>query len=151
MKTGALVFAALLAMGFGAAAQDKRFDGANGWLNSPRPSAAELRGKVVLVDFWTYTCVNWLRTLPYVRAWSEKYKDHGLVVMGVHTPEFEFEKDVDNVRRAVKDMRVTWTVAIDNEYAVWRAFGNNAWPAVYLVDAQGRIRYSHLGEGAPSR
>jgi len=151
MKASALLLAAVLANPSGAAAQDKRFDGANGWLNSPRPGAAELRGKVVLVDFWTYTCVNWLRTLPYVRAWSEKYKDHGLVVMGAHTPEFEFEKDVDNVRRAVKDMRVTWTVAIDNEYAVWRAFGNNAWPAVYLVDAQGRIRYSHLGEGAYER
>jgi len=151
MKVGALLLAALLAMPSAAAAQDKRFDGANGWLNSPRPGAAELRGKVVLVDFWTYTCINWLRTLPHVRAWSEKYKDHGLVVMGAHTPEFEFEKDADNVRRAVKDMRVTWTVAIDNEYAVWRAFGNNAWPAVYLVDAQGRIRYSHLGEGAYER
>jgi thiol-disulfide isomerase/thioredoxin len=151
MKASALLLAAVLANPSGAAAQDKRFDGANGWLNSPRPGAAELRGKVVLVDFWTYTCVNWLRTLPYVRAWSEKYKDHGLVVMGAHTPEFEFEKDVDNVRRAVKDMRVTWTVAIDNEYAVWRAFGNNAWPAVYLLDAQGRIRYSHHGEGAYER
>ena len=151
MKMAALLLAALLAMPSEAAAQDKRFDGTNGWLNSLRPGAAELRGKVVLVDFWTYTCVNWLRTLPYVRAWSEKYKDHGLVVVGAHTPEFEFEKDADNVRRAVKDMRVTWTVAIDNEYAVWRAFGNNAWPAVYLVDAQGRIRYSHLGEGAYER
>jgi thiol-disulfide isomerase/thioredoxin len=151
MKTGALLLAALLAMPSGAPAQDKRFDGANGWLNSPRPGAAELRGKVVLVNFWTYTCINWQRTLPYVRAWAEKYKDHGLVVMGAHTPEFEFEKEVDNVRRAVKEMRVTWTVAIDNEYAVWRAFGNNAWPAVYLVDAQGRIRYSHLREGAYER
>jgi thiol-disulfide isomerase/thioredoxin len=126
-------------------------DGADAWLNSPPLRAADLRGKVVLVDFWTYTCINWLRTLPYVRAWAEKYKDHGLVVVGAHTPEFEFEKDVDNVRRAVKAMRVAWTVAIDNEYAVWRAFGNNAWPAVYLVDAQGRIRYSHHGEGAYER
>jgi len=123
------------------------FGGANAWLNSPALGAAELRGKVVLVQFWTYTCVNWLRTLPYLRAWTEKYKDHGLVVVGVHTPEFEFEKNLDNVRAALKDMRVTYSVAIDNGYMVWRAFSNNAWPAVYLIDARGRVRYRHLGEG----
>ncbi len=106
-----------------------------------------LRGKVVLVEFWTYTCINWLRTLPYVRAWAEKYKDHGLVVIGVHTPEFAFEKDLDNVRRAVKDMRVDYPVAVDNDYAVWRAFKNQYWPALYFVDAQGRIRHHHFGEG----
>jgi thiol-disulfide isomerase/thioredoxin len=144
-----------LAAPIDASAQDKgtlqRFDGANGWLNSPPLSAAELRGKVVLVDFWTYTCINWLRTLPYVRAWAEKYKDQGLVVIGVHTPEFEFEKNLDNVRAAVQEMRVTYPVAIDSGYRVWRAFSNNAWPAVYLVDAQGRIRYRHLGEGEYER
>src|SRR2546421_3669529 len=115
--------------------------GATAWLNSPPLSAADLRGKVVLVDFWTYTCINWLRTLPYVRAWAEKYRDQGLVVIGVHTPEFEFEKSIDNVRGAVKAMRVTYPVAIDSDYLVWNAFGNRAWPAIYLVDAQGRVRY----------
>jgi len=110
-----------------------------------------LRGKVVLVDFWTYTCINWLRQLPYVRAWAEKYEQHGLVVIGAHTPEFEFEKDADNVRRAVRDMHIAYPVAIDSNQAVWRAFGNNAWPAIYLIDAQGRVRYRHLGEGEYGR
>ena len=128
-----------------------RFDGATAWLNSPPLTAAELRGKVVLVDFWTYTCINWLRTLPYVRAWAEKYKDHGLVVIGVHTPEFEFEKNLDNVRRADKELRVDYPVAVDNDYAIWRAFANNAWPALYFIDAQGRIRHHHLGEGEYER
>jgi thiol-disulfide isomerase/thioredoxin len=109
------------------------------------------RGRVVLVDFWTYTCINWLRTLPYVRAWAEKYKDQGFVVVGAHTPEFEFEKNVDNVRRAVHEMRIAYPVAIDSDYAVWRAFGNNAWPAIYLIDAQGRVSYRHLGEGEYER
>jgi thiol-disulfide isomerase/thioredoxin len=125
--------------------------GASAWLNSPPLSAAELLGKVVLVDFWTYTCVNWLRTLPYVRAWAEKYTEQGLVVVGVHTPEFPFEKDLDNVKRAVQDMRVVYPVATDNSYMVWRAFNNSAWPAVYLMDAQGRIRYRHFGEGGYER
>ena len=122
-------------------------DGATGWLNSPPLGAAELSGKVVLVDFWTYTCINWLRTLPYVRAWAGKYAPHGLVVIGVHTPEFEFEHDVDNVRRAVQDMRVSYPVAIDNDYAVWGAFDNHYWPALYLADAQGHIRHHQFGEG----
>ena len=122
--------------------------GAKAWLNSPPLSAAELRGKVVLVDFWTYTCINWLRTLPYVRAWAEKYKEHGVVVIGVHTPEFSFEHDLENVRRAVKDMRVEYPIAIDNDYAIWDAFDNHYWPALYLVDAQGRLRSHHFGEGA---
>ena len=121
--------------------------GATGWLNSPPLTAAGLRGKVVVVDIWTYTCINWLRTLPYVRAWAEKYKDQGLVVIGVHTPEFAFEKNVDNVRRAAKDMRVDYPIAIDSDYAIWRAFKNNYWPALYIVDAQGRIRHHHFGEG----
>ena len=149
MKTGAMLLAGLL--GFAGTAAAQRFDGANAWLNSPPLAAAELRGKVVLVDFGTYTCINWLHTLPYVRAWAEKYKGHGLVLVGVHTPEFEFEKDLDNVRRAVKDMRVSYPVAVDSNYAVWRAFSNNAWPAVYLLDAQGRVRFSHLGEGEYER
>src|SRR5256885_13662392 len=145
------VRAALLGLSTTAVAQEtmlvQRFAAATGWLNSPPLSDMDLRGKVVLVDFWTYTCVNWLRTLPYVRAWSDKYKDQGLVVIGVHTPEFPFVNDLDNVQRSVKEMRVAYPVALDSNYAVWRAFANNAWPAIYLVDPQGRIRYSHLGEG----
>src|SRR2546425_3094571 len=117
------------------------------WLNSPPLTAAGLRGKVVLIDFCTYTCINWLRTLPYVRAWAAKYKDQGLVVIGVHTPEFVFEKDVDNVRRAVKDMRIEYPIAMDNEYAIWRGFNNEYWPALYLVDGQGHIRHHYFGEG----
>jgi thiol-disulfide isomerase/thioredoxin len=124
------------------------FDGADGWLNSPPLSPAGLRGKVVLVDFWTYTCINWLRTLGYVRAWSERYRDHGLIVVGVHTPEFPFERDEGNVRRAVAAMGVTYPVALDPDYAVWRAFSNHYWPAVYVADAEGRIRYHHFGEEA---
>jgi thiol-disulfide isomerase/thioredoxin len=122
--------------------------GATAWLNSAPLSAADLRGKVVLIDFWTYTCINWLRTLPYVRAWAEKYQEHGVVVIGVHTPEFPFEHDIENVRRAAKDMRVAYPIAIDNDYAIWDAFDNHYWPALYLVDAQGHIRYHHFGEGA---
>ena len=120
--------------------------GATGWLNSPRLTAADLRGKVVLVDFWTYTCINWLRTLPYVRAWAERYKDHGLVVIGVHTPEFDFEHDLDSVRRAATALQVDYPIAIDNDYAIWDAFDNRYWPALYFVDAQGRIRHHRFGE-----
>ena len=123
------------------------FSGATAWLNSPPLAAAGLRGKVVLIDFWTYTCINWLRTLPYVRAWTEKYRDHGVVVIGVHTPEFSFEHDLENVRRAAKDMRIEYPIAIDNDYAIWSAFNNHYWPALYIVDAQGRIRHHHFGEG----
>jgi thiol-disulfide isomerase/thioredoxin len=123
------------------------FDGATGWLNSPPLTPTDLQGKVVLVDFWTYTCINWLRTLGYVRAWAEKYEDQGLVVVGVHTPEFPFEQDVDNVREAAKDMRVEYPIALDSDYAVWRAFNNRYWPAVYIADAQGRIRHHQFGEG----
>jgi thiol-disulfide isomerase/thioredoxin len=123
------------------------FDGATGWLNSEPLTAEGLRGKVVLVDFWTYTCINWLRTLAYVRAWAEKYEDQGLVVVGVHTPEFPFEREIDNVRRAAKDMRVEYPIALDSDYAVWRAFANNYWPAVYIADAEGRIRHHQFGEG----
>jgi len=111
--------------------------GAAEWLNSPPLTAAGLQGKVVLIGFWTYTCINWLRQLPYVRAWAEKYKDHGLVVIGVHTPEFGFEKNIDNVRRAAKDMRVDYPIAIDNDYSIWHAFKNQYWPALYFIDARG--------------
>ena len=121
--------------------------GATEWLNSQPLTAAGLRGKVVLIDFWTYTCINWLRTLPYVRAWAEKYKDQGLVVIGVHSPEFEFEKNIDNVRRAAKDMRVDYPIAVDSDHGIWRAFKNAYWPALYFVDAQGRIRHHQFGEG----
>ena len=123
------------------------FDGATEWLNSPPLTTAELRGKVVLVNFWTYTSINWLRQLPYVRAWAGKYSGHGLVVIGVATPEFGFEHDLGNVRRAVRDMRVDYLVAVDNDYAVWSAFDNHYWPALYFADAQGRIRHHHFGEG----
>jgi thiol-disulfide isomerase/thioredoxin len=122
-------------------------EGATTWLNSAPLTPDGLRGKVVAVDFWTYTCINWLRTLPYLRAWAERYRDHGLVVIGVHTPEFPFEHDLDNVRRAVKEMQVTYSVAVDNEYAVWQAFSNHYWPALYLIDAEGRIRHHQFGEG----
>jgi thiol-disulfide isomerase/thioredoxin len=121
--------------------------GATTWLNSAPLTPEELRGKVVAVDFWTYTCINWLRTLPYLRAWAKKYQDHGLVVIGVHTPEFPFEHDLENVRRAVQEMQVDYPVAVDNDYAVWSAFSNHYWPALYLIDAEGRIRHHQFGEG----
>ncbi|MGV2101120.1 cytochrome c biogenesis protein DipZ [Rhizobium sp. 21-4511-3d] len=122
-------------------------DGAIQWLNSPPLSAEALRGKVVLVDFWTYSCINCIRAIPYVKAWAEKYKDQGLVVIGVHAPEFAFEKNVDNVKKAIGDLGITYPVAIDNDYAIWRAFDNQYWPAHYFIDAEGRIRYHHFGEG----
>jgi cytochrome c biogenesis protein CcdA/thiol-disulfide isomerase/thioredoxin len=123
-------------------------DGAVQWLNSPPLSNAELKGKVVLVDFWTYSCINCIRTIPYVRAWAEKYKDQGLVVIGVHAPEFAFEKNIENVRKAVADFQIGYPVAIDNDYSIWRSFSNNYWPAHYLIDAAGQLRYSHFGEGS---
>jgi thiol-disulfide isomerase/thioredoxin len=123
------------------------FEGATGWLNSAPLTPAGLRGKVVLVNFWTYTCINWLRQLPYVRAWAGKYAGHGLVVIGVHTPEFGFEHNPDNVRRAVQEMRIDYPVATDNDYAVWEAFANHYWPALYFADAEGHVRHHHFGEG----
>jgi len=171
MKPSQLVLAAILTGAIGlsteALAEDKKMvqqitsaaaqlpvegelpslSGATGWLNSPPLTAAGLRGKVVLIDIWTYTCINWLRTLPYVRAWAEKYKNQGLVVIGVHSPEFAFEKNVDNVRRAAKDMKVDYPIAIDTDFAIWRALKNEYWPALYIVDAQGRIRHHQFGEG----
>jgi thiol-disulfide isomerase/thioredoxin len=122
-------------------------DGATGWLNSPALTAEQLRGKVVLVDFWTYSCVNCLRALPYVRAWAQKYRAAGLVVVGVHTPEFGFESRSPNVQRAVRDLQIDFPVALDDRRAVWQAFGNRGWPALYFVDAQGRVRHQQYGEG----
>jgi thiol-disulfide isomerase/thioredoxin len=122
-------------------------DGAIGWLNSPPLNPKSLRGKVVLVDFWTYTCINSLRPLPYVKSWAAKYKEAGLVVIGVHTPEFSFEKERVNVENALRDLKVTYPVPIDSNYRIWQAFNNEYWPAQYLIDGKGRIRYHHFGEG----
>jgi cytochrome c biogenesis protein CcdA/thiol-disulfide isomerase/thioredoxin len=122
-------------------------DGAVEWLNSPPLTVEQLRGKVVLVDFWTYSCINCIRTLPYIRAWAEKYADQGFVVIGVHAPEFAFEKQIGNVRQAIKDFQIGFPVAVDNEFKIWRAFDNNSWPALYFVDAKGQIRYHQFGEG----
>ena len=122
-------------------------DGAVAWLNSKPLSRSDLKGKVVLIDFWTYSCINCLRAIPYVEAWSEKYKNDGLVVIGVHTPEFAFEKDRANVSKAVQELKVTYPVAIDSDYAIWRAFNNQYWPAHYFIDASGTIRFHHFGEG----
>ena len=122
-------------------------DGATQWLNSKPLGGQDLRGKVVLVDFWTYSCINCLRTLPYVKAWAEKYRDQGLVVIGVHAPEFAFERDIGNVSKAMKDLGISYPVAVDNQYAIWRAFRNQYWPAHYFIDATGRIRHHHFGEG----
>jgi thiol-disulfide isomerase/thioredoxin len=121
--------------------------GVTEWLNSHPLAAAGLRGKVVLVQFWTYTCVNWRRTLPYVRGWAEKYRSRGLIVVGVHTPEFSFEHDADNVRWAIKDMEIDYPIAIDNNYAIWRAFNNEYWPASYFIDEKGKVRHHQFGEG----
>jgi cytochrome c biogenesis protein CcdA/thiol-disulfide isomerase/thioredoxin len=122
-------------------------DGITQWLNSNPLTREQLRGKVVLIDFWTYSCINCLRAIPYVKAWDERYRDDGLVIIGVHAPEFAFERDVANVRRAIADLGIRYPVAIDNDYAVWRAFDNRYWPAHYFIDAQGRVRYHHFGEG----
>jgi thiol-disulfide isomerase/thioredoxin len=123
------------------------FGGAAGWLNTPPLRPDDLKGKVVLVDFWTFTCINWIRTAPYIKAWARKYRDHGLVVVGVHTPEFSFEHDVDNVTRAAKAMGVDYAIALDPNYAVWNDFDNHYWPALYIADAKGRIRHHQFGEG----
>jgi thiol-disulfide isomerase/thioredoxin len=120
---------------------------ATAWLNSQPLIAAELHGKVVVIDFWTYSCINWRRQLPYVRAWAEKYKDAGLVVIGVHSPEFSFEKNIDNVRWASKDMRIAYPIAVDNDHAIWRGFNNEYWPALYFADPKGKVRHTQFGEG----
>ena len=121
--------------------------GATAWLNSAPLTAESLRGKVVLIDFWTFDCINCRNALPYVRAWAEKYRDQGLVVIGVHSPEFAYERKLDNVKRAVRDLRIDFPVAIDNRFAIWRAFSNEYWPANYFIDAQGRVRFHKFGEG----
>jgi thiol-disulfide isomerase/thioredoxin len=123
------------------------FASATGWLNSEPLKPEALRGKVILVEFLTYTCINWLRTMPYVRAWAEKYRDQGLVVVGVHTPEYEFEKSIDNVRREMKKLGVQFPVAVDSDRSIWRAFSNQYWPALYFVDTKGQIRHHQFGEG----
>jgi thiol-disulfide isomerase/thioredoxin len=123
------------------------FDGATTWLNSDGLTPDGLRGRVVLVDFWTYTCINWLRTLPYLRAWDAKYRALGLTIVGAHTPEFGFERDIDNVTTRTRGFGIDYPVAVDSDYRVWEAFANHFWPAVYIADAQGRIRYHHFGEG----
>jgi thiol-disulfide isomerase/thioredoxin len=125
--------------------------GATGWLNSEPLGPAELRGRVVLVNFWTWTCINWLRQEPYVRAWSRAYRDDGLIVIGVHTPEFTFEHELDGVRQATEERAIDYPVAVDNDYAVWGAFANNYWPALYFVDTEGVIRDDHFGEGRYER
>ena len=121
--------------------------GATEWLNSEPLTPAGLRGRVVLIDFGTYTCINWLRTLPHIRAWAERYREHGLVVVGIQTPEFEFEQNLDSVRREMMPERIDWPVAVDNHYEIWQAFSNHYWPALYFVDREGAIRHHHFGEG----
>src|SRR3954452_16372850 len=123
------------------------FDGATVWLNSDPLTPERLRGRVVVVDFWTYTCVNWLRTLPYLRAWAAKYREDGLTVIGVHTPEFGFEGDIANVAAHARALEVEHPVAVDTDYAIWSAFANHYWPALYIADGDGRIRFHHFGEG----
>jgi thiol-disulfide isomerase/thioredoxin len=151
---GLAVAAGLGAAGFGAegqpsqsAAAVRSLETADGWINSGPLTTESLRGKVVLVDFWTYSCINCLRTLPYVKAWARKYQAAGLVVVGVHTPEFEFEQQGANVKRAVQELGIGYPVALDSRYAIWRAFGNRGWPALYFIDAQGRLRHQQYGEG----
>jgi thiol-disulfide isomerase/thioredoxin len=151
-------FAVLLAIGAvmtmgstSARSADMAMGDATTWLNGPPQTAGDLRGKVVIVQFWTYTCVNWRRTLPYIRAWSAKYRGQGLVVIGVHTPEFDFEENIDNVRWSLGEMHIDYPVAVDNQHAIWDAFHNVYWPALYLLDGQGRLRYQQFGEGEYAR
>jgi thiol-disulfide isomerase/thioredoxin len=155
--TAATVAAVQLGLARAAAAAGKSGGGlaslgsATAWVNSAPLTAAGLRGKVVLVSFWTYSCINWLRTQSYLRAWAEKYRDRGLVLIGVHSPEFGFEKDLDNVRRAAHDLRVSYPIAVDSDHAIWDAFENQYWPALYFIDAEGKIRHHHFGEGQYDR
>src|SRR5215510_6418466 len=143
LTASTLLFATI----FGVKRETPSLSGATGWLNTQPLKLENLRGKVVLIDFWTFTCINWRRTLPYIRAWEEKYKNQGLVVIGVHTPEFTFEYNLDNISRSVKDMNIGYPVAVDNKYEIWRSFDNNYWPALFLIDAKGSIRYQKFGEG----
>jgi thiol-disulfide isomerase/thioredoxin len=126
---------------------DPKLAGAQEWLNSPPLTLEQLRGKVVLVDFWTYSCINCLRSIPFVRAWAEKYRDRGLVVIGVHAPEFAFERNVDNIKSAIATLKIGYPVAVDNDYKIWRSFENQYWPAHYFIDANGKVRHHHFGEG----
>src|SRR5215213_8627407 len=152
-----LILSALLSKGiFGTVEKENQglkqdtgpsFNGATGWLNTQPLTLAGLRGKVVLIDFWTFTCINWRRTLPYIREWAVKYKDQGLVVIGVHTPEFSFENRLENIRTSVKEMKIDYPVAIDSDFEIWHSFRNQYWPALYLIDAKGGIRYQKFGEG----
>ncbi len=144
----ALYAATAHAASFGGATQAPEFTGIEKWLNSEPLTMQQLRGKVVLVDFWTYTCINCIRTLPYVKSWNEKYKDQGLTVIGVHTPEYPFERSTDNVKTAIKRFGITYPVAQDNQYATWKAYSNQYWPAVYLINKKGQVVYTHFGEGA---
>jgi len=151
LQTAAMTIASAHVTTSGGAAEKeprefKAFGQATAWLNSARPAASDLLGKVVLVDFCTYTCINWLRTLPYIRAWAKKYAPQ-LVLIGVHTPEFPFEHDLENVRRAVRQLGIDYPIAVDNDYAIWRAFDNRYWPALYFLDTRGRVRHQHFGEG----
>src|SRR5262252_2448245 len=136
-----------IAAGIGDEGRLPDFDGAVGWLNSAPLNSKSLRGKVILVNFWTYSCINSLRELPYMKAWAAKYKEAGLVVIGVHAPEFAFERDSANVKNAVQDLKIPYPIPIDSNHSIWRAFRNEYWPADYFVDAKGRIRYHHFGEG----
>jgi thiol-disulfide isomerase/thioredoxin len=123
------------------------FNGATSWLNTQPLTLTKLRGKVILIDFWTYTCINWRRTLPYLREWAAKYKDQGLIVVGIHTPEFSFEYEVKNVTRALKEMNINYPIALDNNYEIWNSFQNQFWPALYLIDVKGNLRFQKFGEG----
>ncbi|OLL28047.1 thioredoxin [Burkholderia sp. SRS-W-2-2016] len=138
---------AALAAPLAAASTAPEFTGISQWLNSEPLKLQQLRGKVVLVDFWTYSCINCANTLPYVKSWNQKYKDQGLTVIGVHTPEYPFERDTGNVKTAIKRLGITYPVAQDNQYATWNAYNNQYWPAFYLIDKKGQIVYSHFGEG----
>jgi thiol-disulfide isomerase/thioredoxin len=142
-----ILFASFFGVGGLTSKKEPSLNGATGWLNTDRLNLTELHGKVVLIDFWTYTCINWRRTLPYVREWASKYKEQGLVVVGVHTPEFSFEYKMENVSRSIKEMNIGYPVALDNNYAIWNSFQNQYWPALYLIDAKGKLRYQKFGEG----
>jgi len=143
LTASTLLFATI----FGVKKETPSLSGATSWLNTQPLKLENLRGKVVLIDFWTFTCINWRRTLPYIREWEAKYKDQGLIVIGVHTPEFSFEYKTENVSRSIKEMNIGYPVAMDNNYEIWRSFNNEYWPALYLIDAKGKIRYQKFGEG----
>ncbi|WP_052273116.1 redoxin domain-containing protein [Flavihumibacter solisilvae] len=146
MKTIIVAVAIVLASSYKPAKPEPSLKGASGWINSQPLQLKDLRGKVVLVDFWTFTCINWRRTMPYIREWEAKYRKAGLVVIGVHTPEFNFEYDTGNVSKAVREINIVYPVALDNNYEIWNSFSNQYWPALYLLDAKGKLRYQNFGE-----